>query len=301
MSGPMRSGFMPLAAAMFGPSFACTDDDLGELRRRAVGKPDYRAERQAWVRDLGREVAATRQALATDHLDPPVIMALRIVLRHPFVPSSPHILETDRDPPADRRRPNPLAAPHRRHHEPAAPGSDRTGRTTESPSWARAAAIRRPRWPNDRLGSSLRAATNLPMPAQAQIDGYLGWPEAAPFAGILQHQGCPVPHPAAPRAADHRRTDRRSRLGVASRQSSRNRRTVASGHHVSRRSCRCASRPSLASMPNDPMAGWATRCVVARQANWPDRPEVATPLAFDECPQAMQGERWKNQRNPSQT
>jgi len=160
-----------------------------------VGSSDYAAEREALVREIERQVIETRFELGTDRLDPNVIAAMRSVPRHEFVPFA---LQAE----AYANRPLPIGA----------------GQTISQPYivaiMTHLLGVKR----GDKVyelgtGSGYQAAVLAEMgvdvysveivpelAARAQEtlrrlgyenvsvragDGYLGWPEAAPFNGIL--------------------------------------------------------------------------------------------------------------------
>jgi len=160
-----------------------------------VGSSDYAAEREALVREIERQVIETRFELGTDRLDPNVIAAMRSVPRHEFVPFA---LRAE----AYANRPLPIGA----------------GQTISQPYivaiMTHLLGVKR----GDKVyelgtGSGYQAAVLAEMgvdvysveivpelAARAQEtlrrlgyenvsvragDGYLGWPEAAPFNGIL--------------------------------------------------------------------------------------------------------------------
>jgi protein-L-isoaspartate(D-aspartate) O-methyltransferase len=160
-----------------------------------VGSSDYAAEREAMVREIERQVIETRLELGTDRLDPNVIAAMRSVPRHEFVPFA---LRAE----AYANHPLPIGA----------------GQTISQPYivaiMTHLLGVKR----GDKVyelgtGSGYQAAVLAEMgvdvysveivpelAARAQEtlrrlgyehasvragDGYLGWPEAAPFDGIL--------------------------------------------------------------------------------------------------------------------
>jgi protein-L-isoaspartate(D-aspartate) O-methyltransferase len=160
-----------------------------------VGSSDYAAERESMVHEIERQVIETRFELGTDRLDPNVIAAMRSVPRHEFVPLA---LRAE----AYANRPLPIGA----------------GQTISQPYivaiMTHLLGVKR----GDKVyelgtGSGYQAAVLAEMgvdvysveivpelAARAQEtlrrlgyenvsvragDGYLGWPEAAPFDGIL--------------------------------------------------------------------------------------------------------------------
>lgn len=69
----LRGAIPTLSLLLFGP-LACS------------GSSDYEAERETLVREIERQVIETRFELGTDRLAPDVIAAMRAVPRHEFVP-----------------------------------------------------------------------------------------------------------------------------------------------------------------------------------------------------------------------
>ena len=171
-----------LAAVLLGPC-AC------------AGPSDYAAEREALVREIEKQVAATRHELGTDRLDPAVTAALRSVPRHEFVPLA---LRDE----AYANHPLPIGS----------------GQTISQPYIVAIMSHLLEVGPGDKVyelgtGSGYQAAVlgemgvevysveivpALAERAQANLkrlgydrvrvragDGYLGWPEAAPFDGII--------------------------------------------------------------------------------------------------------------------
>ncbi len=192
--GATRAGLMNLAAVMLGPLLLCAADAEAEAGPGGSG-PDYAAEREALVREVQRQVVATRDALGVEHLDPAVIEALRAVPRHAFVPTALHHQ-------AYRDHPLPIGS----------------GQTISQPYVVAVMSHLLNVGPGDRVyelgtGSGYQAAVLAEMGVElytveivpelaaraAQIlselgydqvhvrvgDGYRGWPEAAPFAGIV--------------------------------------------------------------------------------------------------------------------
>jgi len=157
--------------------------------------PEYASEREALVREIERQVVATRLELGTDRLDPKVITALGAVPRHEFVPPA--------------LRANAYA------NVPLPIGS---GQTISQPYIVAIMSHLLGVQPGDRVyelgtGSGYQAAILAEMGVEVYSveivpelaeraretlrrlgyknvkvrtgDGYLGWPEAAPFAGIV--------------------------------------------------------------------------------------------------------------------
>ncbi|AGA91628.1 protein-L-isoaspartate and D-aspartate O-methyltransferase [Thioflavicoccus mobilis 8321] len=190
----MRNGFGTLAATYRGPVLLSADQtDGGPGLGRS--EPDESAERDALIREIERGVFETQFALGTDHLDPAVLAAVRAVPRHAFVPSE---LRQQ----AYRDHPLPIGG----------------GQTISQPYIVAIMSHLLGVGPGDRVfelgtGSGYQAAVLAEMgvevytveivPEHAERsarllaelgyervqvrvdDGYLGWPEAAPFAGII--------------------------------------------------------------------------------------------------------------------
>jgi protein-L-isoaspartate(D-aspartate) O-methyltransferase len=156
---------------------------------------DYAAEREALVKEIERQVVATRLELGTEHLDPAVVSAIRTVPRHEFVPA---LLRGE----AYANHPLPIGA----------------GQTISQPYIVAIMSHLLGVGPGDKVyelgtGSSYQAAVlgemgvevysveivpELAERAQETLerlgygnvrvragDGYLGWPDAAPFDGII--------------------------------------------------------------------------------------------------------------------
>lgn len=171
-----------LAAFLLGPA-AC------------AGPPDYTAEREALVREIERQVEATGRELGTDRLAPGVVSALQSVPRHEFVPFA---LRGE----AYANHPLPIGA----------------GQTISQPYIVAIMSHLLNVGPGDKVyelgtGSGYQAAVLGAMGLEVYSveivpeladrareilerlgydkvrvragDGYLGWPEAAPFDGIL--------------------------------------------------------------------------------------------------------------------
>jgi len=177
-----RRAFGVLLAILVFPG-ACADD------------AGYAAEREALVREIERQAIATRRELGADQLDPAVAAALRSVPRHEFVPLA---LRTE----AYGNHPLPIGG----------------GQTISQPYIVAIMTQLLGAKAGDRVyelgtGSGYQAAVLAEMGLEvysveivpelaeraAQTlrrlgydrahvkagDGWLGWPEAAPFAGIL--------------------------------------------------------------------------------------------------------------------
>lgn len=160
-----------------------------------AGPTDYASERESLVREIERQVDATRRELGTDRLDPAVIAALRSVPRHELVPPA---LRGE----AYTNHPLPIGA----------------GQTISQPYIVAIMSHLLEVGPGDKVyelgtGSGYQAAVlgemgvevysveivpELAKRAQEALgrlgyrnvrvragDGYLGWPEAAPFDGII--------------------------------------------------------------------------------------------------------------------
>jgi len=160
-----------------------------------AGPPDYAAERDALVKQIERQVDATRHELGTERLDPAIIAAMRAVPRHEFVPA--RLLSE-----AYANHPLPIGA----------------GQTISQPYIVAIMSHLLGVGPGDKVyelgtGSGYQAAVlgemgvevysveivpELAERAQEILqqlgyqnvkvragDGYLGWPEAAPFDAII--------------------------------------------------------------------------------------------------------------------
>jgi protein-L-isoaspartate(D-aspartate) O-methyltransferase len=159
------------------------------------GSPDFKAERDALVQEIERQVLETRLELGTDRLAPEVIAAIRSVPRHEFVPLT---LRSE----AYANQPLPIGA----------------GQTISQPYIVAIMTHLLEVTRGDKVfelgtGSGYQAAVlgemgvevysveivvELALRARETLrklgyhdvrvragDGYLGWPEAAPFDGIL--------------------------------------------------------------------------------------------------------------------
>lgn len=166
---------------------------LGTLS--CAGPFDYAVERDALVKEIERQVAATSHALGTEYLDPAIIAAMRAVPRHEFVPAA---LRGE----AYANHPLPIGA----------------GQTISQPYIVAIMSHLLGVGPGDKVyelgtGSGYQAAVlgamgvevysveivpELAERAQGLLqrlgyenvrvragDGYLGWPEAAPFDAIV--------------------------------------------------------------------------------------------------------------------
>ncbi|MEA3277321.1 MAG: protein-L-isoaspartate(D-aspartate) O-methyltransferase [Pseudomonadota bacterium] len=160
-----------------------------------AGEADFAAQRESLVREVERQVMETRHELGTDRLDPAVLAALRTVPRHAFVPPALHAE-------AYGNHPLPIGA----------------GQTISQPYVVAIMTQLLDVGPGDRVyelgtGSGYQAAVLAAMGVEvysveivpkladraretleglgydkARVragDGYLGWPEAAPFDGIV--------------------------------------------------------------------------------------------------------------------
>lgn len=173
---------------------ACADQDRDQRQREAL------------VQEIERQVVETRRELGTDRLDPAVISAMRAVPRHEFVPPA---LRSE----AYGNHPLPIGG----------------GQTISQPYIVAVMSHLLGAKPGDRVyelgtGSGYQAAVlaemgmevfsveivpDLAERAEKTLkrlgydkvhvrtgDGYLGWPEAAPFSGILvTAAGDHVPEP----------------------------------------------------------------------------------------------------------
>lgn len=168
---------------------------LSLAQTACAGPPDYGAQREALVREIQAQVHQTRRELGTDRLDPAVIAALGKVPREEFVPTA---LRSE----AYGNHPLPIGA----------------GQTISQPYIVAVMSHLLKAKPGDRVyelgtGSGYQAAILAEMGAEVYSveivpglaerarsllehlgydkvhvragDGYLGWPEAAPFAGII--------------------------------------------------------------------------------------------------------------------
>lgn len=168
---------------------------LMATRGLGAAPPDYAAEREALVREIEQQVVETRLELETDRLDPAVIRAIRAVPRHEFVP--------------------PALRAHAYGNHPLPIGG---GQTISQPYIVAIMSHLLGVEAGDKVyelgtGSGYQAAVlaamgvevysveivpELAQRAQAILgrlgydkvrvragDGYLGWPEAAPFDGII--------------------------------------------------------------------------------------------------------------------
>jgi protein-L-isoaspartate(D-aspartate) O-methyltransferase len=160
-----------------------------------AGWPDYAAQREALIREIQSQVRQTRNELGTDRLDPAVVAALRSVPREAFVPLA---LRAE----AYGNHPLPIGE----------------GQTISQPYIVAIMSQLLELRPGARVfelgtGSGYQAAILAAMGAEvysveivpqlAELarrnlerlgygrvhvrlgDGYLGWPEAAPFDGII--------------------------------------------------------------------------------------------------------------------
>lgn len=159
------------------------------------GSPDYSAERASLVREIERQVVETRFELGTDRLDSNVIAAMRAVPRHEFVPVA---LRAE----AYANHPLPIGAgqtisqPYIVAIMSHLLGVQRGDKVYElgTGSGYQAAIL-------GEMGIEVYSVEIVPeLAARAQEtlrrlgyenvsvragDGYVGWPEAAPFDGIL--------------------------------------------------------------------------------------------------------------------
>jgi protein-L-isoaspartate(D-aspartate) O-methyltransferase len=161
----------------------------------APNSSQFRAERESLVREIERQVVATRFELGTDRLDPSVLAAMRAVPRHEFVPL-PLRSEAYANHPlpigADQTISQPYIVAIMSHLL----GVGRGDKVYElgTGSGYQAAVL-------GEMGVdvySMDIVPELAKRAQETLarlgyesvrvrvgDGYLGWPEAAPFDGIL--------------------------------------------------------------------------------------------------------------------
>lgn len=156
---------------------------------------DYATEREALVGEIERQVAATRHEIGTDRLDPAVIAALRSVPRHEFVPST---LRGE----AYRNRPLPIGSEQTisqpyivaimSHLLEVGPGDKVYELGTGSGYQAAVLGEMGVEVYSVEIVPALaeRARANLIRLGYNRVkiragDGYLGWPEAAPFDGII--------------------------------------------------------------------------------------------------------------------
>lgn len=168
---------------------------LGMVPAACGGSPDYAEQREALIRQIERQVVQTQDALGTDSLAPEVIAAVRAVPRHEFVPPALRAK-------AYANHPLPIGA----------------GQTISQPYIVAIMSHLLEVGPGDKVyelgtGSGYQAAVlaemgvevysveivpTLARRAQGILrrlgyenvhvragDGYQGWPEAAPFDGII--------------------------------------------------------------------------------------------------------------------
>jgi len=187
------------------------------LGAAACAEPsDYASEREALVREIEQQVAATRRELGTDRLDPAVTNALRSVPRHELVPPA---LRDE----AYANHPLPIGAGQTisqpyivaimSHLLDVGPGDKVYELGTGS--GYQAAVL-------DEMGVEVYSVEIVPeLAAQAREalqrlgyervrvragDGYLGWPEASPFDGIIVTAAADhVPQPLIDQLAPHGR------------------------------------------------------------------------------------------------
>ncbi len=173
---------------------ACADQDLHDSRRKAL------------VQEIERQVVQTRDELGTDRLDPAVIAAIEAVPRHEFVPPA---LRSE----AYRNHPLPIGGDQTisqpyivaiMSHLLGAETGDRVYELGTGSGYQAAVLAE--------MGLEVYTVEIVPELAEEARetldrlgyhgvkvkagDGYLGWPEAAPFAGILiTAAGDHVPQP----------------------------------------------------------------------------------------------------------
>jgi protein-L-isoaspartate(D-aspartate) O-methyltransferase len=185
-----------LAAALLGPLMLFADFAAGGGRDPDDGHgPDYRAERDALIREIERGVYETRHALGTDRLDPAVLSAVRAVPRHVFVPPALRH-QAYRDHPLPIGGGQTISQPYivaiMSHLLNVAPGDHVFELGTGSGYQAAVLAEMGVELYTIEIVPELaeRAASTLAELGYDNVhvragDGYLGWPEAAPFAGII--------------------------------------------------------------------------------------------------------------------
>ncbi|MEY6433165.1 protein-L-isoaspartate(D-aspartate) O-methyltransferase [Thioalkalicoccus limnaeus] len=157
--------------------------------------PSDRGEREALVHAIELQVQETRHALGTDRLDPAVIAALRAVPRHAFVPPSlRHQAYQDRPLPigGGQTISQPYIVAIMSHLLGVGPGDRVYELGTGSGYQAAVLAEMGAEVYSVEIVPELadRAAKTLAELGYQNVrvragDGYLGWPEAAPFAGII--------------------------------------------------------------------------------------------------------------------
>jgi protein-L-isoaspartate(D-aspartate) O-methyltransferase len=159
------------------------------------GSPDYAAERKALVREIERKVVATRSELGTDRLDPKVIAAIGAVPRHELVPPALRG-EAYADHPLPIGAGQTISQPYivavMTHLLRVESGDKVYELGTGSGYQAAVLAEMGVHVFSVEIVPELaaRAQDNLRRLGYENVkvrvgDGYLGWPEAAPFAGIL--------------------------------------------------------------------------------------------------------------------
>jgi protein-L-isoaspartate(D-aspartate) O-methyltransferase len=172
-----------VTAAALLASTSCADD------------PRYGEQREALIQDIERQVVETRLELGTDRLDPAILAALRAVPRHEFVPASLRS-ESYGDHPLPIGSGQTISQPYivaiMTQLLEASPG-DRIYELGTGSGYQAAVLAE--------LGLEVYTVEIVPELAErardrlrrlgyerVQVksgDGYLGWPEAAPFDGIL--------------------------------------------------------------------------------------------------------------------
>jgi len=203
MAAPYRNGFTALAAAMLGPLLLWPDHSGGG---GGGPDPDFRSAREALVREVERQVVRTRQALGTDRLKPAVIQAIGAVHRHAFVPPALQY-QAYYDAPLPIGEGQTISQPYvvavMSHLLDVEAGARVFELGTGSGYQAAVLAEMGVDVYSVEIVPELaeRAASTLARLGYDRVqvragDGYLGWPEAAPFDGIIVTAGADhVPRP----------------------------------------------------------------------------------------------------------
>jgi len=163
--------------------------------RAGAAPADYAAEREALAREIERQVAATRFELGTDQLDPLVMAAMRAVPRHEFVPPGLRA-EAYANHPLPIGGGQTISQPYIvaiMSHLLGVEAGDKVYELGTGSGYQAAVLAE--------MGVEVYTVEILPELAQGaeQLlhrlgydnvrvragDGYLGWPQAAPFDGIL--------------------------------------------------------------------------------------------------------------------
>lgn len=204
MGASVRGGFGALAAAMIGPLLFCSDN--GGAAGIGGGEADFRAAREALVREVKRQVAQIGETLGTDGFDPAVIEAIGEVPRHTFVPPGLRH-QAYRDSPLPIGEGQTISQPAvvaMMTHLLEVDAGDRVFELGTGSGYQAAVLAE--------MGVEVfsveivpalaeRAASTLADLGYEQVhvrtgDGYLGWPEAAPFDGVIVTAGADhVPQP----------------------------------------------------------------------------------------------------------